>query len=290
MNLVGAALLGAAAGAGIWIAVAALWPWRPALAREVAELDATALINAGPTPAPSLLTDWAGQLGFPSAEMRADLDCLDQQPNHFLRQAVRNLALGAAAGLLVGLLLALAGIATALLAIVTTAAGAGFALIITTALVHQQAEEQRTEYRRLLAAMLDLIAVSLAGGAGIETALNEAITAGHGPQAETVRAVIAKARLTRTTPWEALAELGQRIGIAEYTQLAAAIGLAGTEGARVRDALTARADTMRGNRQAAVEGGEAETTERMSLPIVELASGFLLFIILAAMATVLSGT
>lgn len=290
MSLAITAVLGAGTGAGIWIAVAALWPWHPALVREVAELDATAISNTGQSPASSLLTDWAGQLGFPSAETRADLDCLDQQPDHFLRQAVRNIALGAAAGLALGLLLAFTGIATALLAIVTTAAGAGFALIITIALVHQRAEEQRTEYRRLLAAMLDLIAVSLAGGAGIETALNEAVAAGHGPQADTVRAMTAKARLTRTTPWEALAELGQRIGVAEYTQLAAAIGLAGTEGARIRDALTARADTMRSNRQAAIEAGEAETTERMSLPIVELAGGFLLFIILAAMATILGGT
>lgn len=284
-----AAVLGAGVGAGIWMTVAALWPWRPMLASEVAELDATAVVG-NTLPASTSLTDGAAHLGFPGAETRADLGSLGQSLPDFMRQTARNLALGVAAGLAVGLLLTVAGIANPPLAIGCAIIGAFFALIITIASTHQRAEEQRTEYRRLLAAMLDLIAVSLAGGAGVETALNEAINAGYGPQADTVRTTIAKARLTRTTPWEALADLGARIGVTEYTQLAAAIGLAGTEGARVRDALTARADTMRGNRQAAIEAGEAETTEKMSLPIVELASGFLLFIILAAMATILGGT
>jgi tight adherence protein C len=289
MNPVTAVLLGAGAGAGIWLAVAALWPWRPALAREVAELDATAVLGDDAWPA-TPLTDRSLRLGFPGDETRADLDCLGEGIPDFLRRTVRRIALGSLIGLACGAALMLAGIANALLAVAATVAGAAFAVIVTVAATHQRAEAQRGEYRRLLAAMLDLIAISLAGGAGVETALNEAIAAGHGSAADTLRSTIAKARLRRTTPWDALADLGQRIGVTEYTQLAAAIGLAGTEGARVRDALTARADTRRGNRQAAVEAGEAETTERMSLPIVELAAGFLLFIVLAAMVTILGTT
>jgi tight adherence protein C len=286
MNPAVAVLLGAGAGAGIWLTVAALWPWRPALAREVAELDATgAVVDDAPLASP--FADRAVRWGFPGEETRADLDCLGQSIPEFLRRTVRGVGLGSVIGLACGTGLLVAGVANALLAFTATAAGAVFGLIVTVASTHQRAEEQRGEYRRLLAAMLDLIAVSLAGSAGVETALNEAVAAGHGPTADTVRSVIAKARLKRVTPWDALAELGQRIGVTEYTQLGAAIGLAGTEGARVRDALTARADTMRGNRQAAIEAGEAETTERMSLPIVELAGGFLLFIVLAAMATIL---
>jgi tight adherence protein C len=60
--------------------------------------------------------------------------------------------------------------------------------------------------------------------------------------------------------------------------LAASIGLAGTEGARVRASLQARAVALRGRQLADAEAAAESATERMSLPVVTMATGFLLFI------------
>jgi Flp pilus assembly protein TadB len=90
-------------------------------------------------------------------------------------------------------------------------------------------------------------------------------------------------------PWDILAALGRRVAVAELHQLAATVGLAGTEGAKVRASLRSRAIALRARQLSDAEGEANAATERMALPIVALFAGFLIFLGYPAMAAVLGG-
>ena len=65
--------------------------------------------------------------------------------------------------------------------------------------------------------------------------------------------------------------------------------LAGTEGARIRASLSAKAQALRSRQMSEAEAAAAAATERMSLPVVILFAGFLLFLAFPAVAHVLTG-
>jgi len=60
-----------------------------------------------------------------------------------------------------------------------------------------------------------------------------------------LRRALDGARLARETPWSALGRLGTELGIGELSELAASVSLAGTEGAKVRASLAAKAASLR---------------------------------------------
>jgi Flp pilus assembly protein TadB len=151
------------------------------------------------------------------------------------------------------------------------------------------ANEHRAALRSALSALLDLTVISLAGGAGLEQSLDDAANVGQGAAARRLRDTLAEARLTRTTPWHAFSRLGADTGVPELEQLAAAVGLAGSEGAKVRTSLTARAAAMRARQVTDAEADAASATERMSLPTVGLFAGYLLLIGYPAVAAVMAG-
>jgi hypothetical protein len=105
--------------------------------------------------------------------------------------------------------------------------------------------------------------------------------------AERIRGALRTAHLTRTTAWSAFAHLGAETDVAELTELAATAGLAGTEGARIRASLSARATALRSRLLAETETAANQATERMSVPMFVLAAGFLLLIAFPALAGVL---
>src|SRR2546430_2310858 len=56
---------------------------------------------------------------------------------------------------------------------------------------------------------------------------------------------LADARITGTSQWEALGQLGDQLGIEELKDLAASLALVADDGAKVRESLGSRAETMR---------------------------------------------
>lgn len=188
MNPLIAAVFGALIGTGIWVTVAALAPWRPALADEIAELDPV----RGNTPRTESgrFTSLAVRTGFPPEKTVADLACLDQTLAWFWQNLARNAAVAALTGAAAGLGLASIGCTSTALALVLAAAGLLVALPLTIADLHQRAELERRDYHRALTVLLDQIAVSLSGGAGVDTALAEALEIGKGPQFSRLREAI----------------------------------------------------------------------------------------------------
>jgi Flp pilus assembly protein TadB len=151
------------------------------------------------------------------------------------------------------------------------------------------AADKRRGFRHALSAFLDVVAVSLASGRGVDTALNDGVRAGHGwPFAELERA-LSEARLLGESPWTALARLSRAIGVPELAELAASAALAGNEGARVRSSLAAKARAIRVRGLAEVEGAAQSATERMTLPVVLLMVGFIVFLGYPAIDRVING-
>ncbi|WP_245985291.1 type II secretion system F family protein [Streptomyces tateyamensis] len=155
--------------------------------------------------------------------------------------------------------------------------------------LRQRAARYRDEVRHALSTFLDLTVVALSGGAGVEQALTAAANAGHGAAFAAFRRALSQAEVTRTPPWTPLGELGERLAVPELSELAATTALAGHEGAKVKASLTSKAATLRAHLLAEAEAEAASATERMSLPVVLLFAGFLLFIGYPALAHALSG-
>jgi Flp pilus assembly protein TadB len=123
----------------------------------------------------------------------------------------------------------------------------------------------------------------------VDQALDDAAKVGSGPAFAELRYALAEAGLARIPPWDVLATLGRRIALPELIQLAGSIGQAGTEGAKVRGSLRSRAVSLRQRQLSDAEGEANAATERMSLPIVALFAGFLIFLGYPAVAAVLGG-
>ncbi|NNE74300.1 MAG: secretion system protein [Acidimicrobiales bacterium] len=153
----------------------------------------------------------------------------------------------------------------------------------------EQVEERQRSFRQALSSYLDLVTIILAGGGGVESALEGAAEAGDGWVFAELRSALRRARLTRRSPWETLNELGERMDITELRELAASVGLAGGQGARVRQSLSARADALRAATAADFEYRAEVNTEKMVVPVIVLVFGIVLFIAYGAVNAISTG-
>lgn len=155
--------------------------------------------------------------------------------------------------------------------------------------LRSEAADRRKAFRHALSSFLDLVVISLAGGAGVESALRDAAAIGEGWAFAQLRSALDVTMLTGETPWSALGRLGGELGVPELAELAASVSLAGTEGARVRESLAAKAKSLRDHEQSEAEAEAQSATERMALPVVLLFLGFLILIGFPAIDAVLTG-
>jgi Flp pilus assembly protein TadB len=290
-------LAGLGTGLGLWLIVIGLFPRPPRLDKV---LDAP----AGLTPLADdaePMSGWTARwgrpavrllrrVGLPLAATRRDLATVDKPVDvHLAEQATAALA-GVLLPPAAATLLAFGGIGTGLVVPVAASLILGIAGFLAPELsVRGDAAKYRAAFRDALSSFLDLVVISLASGAGVDQALDEAARVGSGSAYSELRYALAEARLARVPPWDILAVLGRRVAVPELQQLAASVGLAGTEGARVRDSLRSRAVSLRDRQLTEAEGEANAATERMSLPIVALFAGFLIFLGYPAVAAVLSG-
>lgn len=154
--------------------------------------------------------------------------------------------------------------------------------------LRSEAKERRTTFKHSLGSFLDLVVISLAGGAGVESALRDAANVGRGWAYSQLRNALEVTALTGETPWAALSRLGDELGVSELVELAASISLAGTEGARVRESLAVKASSLREHALADAEAEAESTTEKMAMPVVLLFLGFLILIGYPAINAVLT--
>jgi Flp pilus assembly protein TadB len=235
-------------------------------------IGATAARPAGPA--------WLARLGARGGARRAhDLAIVGRTPSEHGREQVMTAVALAAIATALGVVLISTGTApSAALVALAVLAAAGGGLVVADLTLRSTAQARRRAMRHALCAYLDLVNVLLAGGAGIETALEAAAGAGDGPAFALLRDELVRSRSLRRSPWDGFAELGERLGVAELTDLAASVRLAGEHGARIRTSLIAKATSLRERELAQIEADAQAATERMGLPTVLLFVGFVLLL------------
>jgi Flp pilus assembly protein TadB len=152
-----------------------------------------------------------------------------------------------------------------------------------------KAADRRRSFRHAFSSFLDIVSISLAGGRGVDSALHDGAEAGRGWAFDELRSALLEARLLGETPWARLGRLGQDLAVPELGELAASAALAGDEGARVRNSLAAKARSLRLHGLADIETAAQAATERMTLPVVLLMLGFIVFLVYPAIEQVLHG-
>ena len=289
-------LLGAGCGAGLTLLVYGLRPPAPSLSQALTRLNAAPA--APPVALPGDTTGWQARAGRPLARILASFGLPGPRTaRHLLvleRSAESHLAekaLGLIAGLLVPPLLsalaALEGIhlgylATGWFALLGAAAG----FLAPDLAVRQKATARRLDIRHALSAFLDLTVITLAGGAGIESALTQAAATGDGYAFAQIRKALSHAQHLRLPIATSLGRLGEELDIPALSELSASLALAGSEGAKVRASLTAKSVALRAHALAEAEAAAQSATERLSMPTVVMVLGFLLFLGFPAVAKI----
>lgn len=169
------------------------------------------------------------------------------------------------------------GFAPGLLA-VAVVAGCAVGFAHPTLRLRRLARRRRRQFEHALSSYLDLVNVVLAGGSGIESALEAAGDAGDGWVFEELRGALVRARATRRSPWVALGELGTALGVDPLTELASSVQLAGEQGARIRSSLAAKAAALRARQLTQIEADANAASERMGVPTVLMFVGFLILL------------
>jgi tight adherence protein C len=164
--------------------------------------------------------------------------------------------------------------------------GAGLGFLVPELTLSSEARESRRAFRHAYGAYLDLVNVMLAAGAGPESALHIAADSGAGWAFVEIRNALAAARATRKSIADAMGQLGDELEVSELNELAASVALVGSQGARIRASLTAKADSLRSQQVSETEAQAESATERMTIPVVVLLFGFLLFLAYPAVVSI----
>jgi len=282
-------LAGGLAGGGLALVASGLRPPRPALADVLDRLSRPAVAPVGGRRRLDLaLARPLTRLGLPRPGTRADLAICDKDPaEHLAQQLV--IAIAAMVGFgIVPMLWGLGGQLPLWLALIGTA----LAVRTSAARLHAAAEARREQMRETLSTLLDLVGGGLAGGAGVEQALDEALHELSGPAALRIRRELVAAAQTRGASrvpmGTALRQLGEQIGVTELTELATAVEQA-AQGAPVAETLAVAARTLRARATAQMERAAHARSAQMSMPIMLFGLGYLIFLIFAAMGTISAG-
>ena len=291
-------IIGAGVGLGLLLIAYGLVPRRPPLAQALADLldpAPTGSLSGRETVADRSRSLLADRLSRLLAAVGVDLGRLDADlrvTGRTIEQHLFEKATAALAGVLLPpatvLMMRLGGAAVPLSAATVGAVllGAG-GFVLPDVLLRQQAGERRRDFRFALSAYLDLNHILLAAGAGVESAVDKAASAGEGWAFDEIRRALARGRLPGSSPWAAFSRLGEQLDLPELRQLAESLLLAGTQGAKVRTSLEARAASLRARDLSEMEADADAATERMAVPTVLMVVGFVIFVGYPALTQIL---
>lgn len=298
-------LAGALLGLGLFLLIRALVPSKPDPVSAVARIDAmrqrqshftaTAAETAPLRGTNKLKHDLGLQLdefyrrqGWQIRSVRADLALLDRSVEDFLATKVLLAGFGAVFGPFVFVGLWFIGVhLTVVMPVWLALLFAVVCFLLPDLEVKGLAEKSRRDFRRVLGSYLDLVALNLTGGRGLPEALMTASEVSDGWALRRIRNTLTDARVMGTSQWTALSRLGDELNVDELKDLGAALALVAEDGAKVRDSLSARAETMRHRELSEIEGQAGAKSQSMLVAQMLIAAGFMVFLMYPAIARVM---
>jgi tight adherence protein C len=297
-------LLAAAVGfaAGLWLLLSTVWPATPPLDAALQQLHATGRPTTGSVPgtAPDRAATvragrwWLRHLsgaGVSDDTTLRDLAVLHRPLEVHAGVTVFAAMSGAAVGpFIYGTALAAGTLLPVIVPLWMSVVGIAGGALVPRLVLRAEAAKARRDFRHALGAYLDILVLLLAANEGPEGAMEAAARAGTGPAFMDLRRATIEARLSASTIWAQLDELGATIGVDELREVAAAGNLAGEQGAAVRKSLIAKARSLRATSLSAAESDARRRSNAMFAPIVVMGIGFLLFLIYPLITNLEIGT
>lgn len=227
--------------------------------------------------------------GINLGSLRRDLSLMGRSLEGHLATTVLTGLIGFMTPVVVSTILTVGGISFG----IPASAVLGFVLalvfaVIPTLTLRSNAADRRRDFRHVVGSFLDLVAMNLAGGRGVPEALQAASSLSDGWGMVRIRDTLLTARLHGVTPWAALGELGDEVGVEELRDLAAALALVAEDGAKVRESLAARAASIRRRELAEIEGKAGQKSQSMLVAQLLLCVGFLIFLVYPALVDVMT--
>ncbi len=154
-------------------------------------------------------------------------------------------------------------------------------------IVRGQARDARRDFSTAVGSYLDLVALERTADGAPAQALHRAAQVADSWPFARIRQSLDGARLSGMPPWQALADLADRLGVDDLRDLADILTAAGDDGAAIDTALTAKAASLRTRHLAAAKAAANTASEKLTLPAVLLCFGFLLLVCYPALTRVL---
>lgn len=265
--MIWAAVLAGSCGGGLLLVARALAPPPRSLRVMSSELREQRAVRSS---AGSTRRWWeriAGRLGSGQSLRRAaDLSVLGRTPTRHTLDQLGYAVVFATCGLLPGVVAPATGVDVPVLSIVGVAIVFGASgWLYPEVEVRSRARAARRAWAEALTVYVDIVGISLAGGAGVEDALMVASQAGSGPQFEELAATLRAAQTRRRKLWLALDDLGARGDIVPLRELSSAVDLAAESGSRIRETLLAKAGALRIRQLTDAEAEAQKSSETMGI-------------------------
>jgi Flp pilus assembly protein TadB len=273
-------VMGGCFGLGIWLLVRGMFPAPVTLAERLARHADSEVRPDSPTALRSL---W-GRIGLwllrnVKGEVLDQVDAdLAVTGRDLESHAVDKLNAGIGGAVLITIFLTLLGLIGSGLAIVVVLV-VGFALsyLVPDVDLRRQAATRREEFSEALNAFVSLVAVSISGGSGVNTAMDDVVGIGGGWCFDALRQSIEEANLHGESPWAGFDRLGRRLGVVPLIELAGALSLAGNSGARVTETLRARAASGQERELAEALASAEKKSESLNIPVAAMVLGWVVF-------------
>jgi hypothetical protein len=155
--------------------------------------------------------------------------------------------------------------------------------------VKKHAQQARAQFRAALRAFLKLVAQERAARGSPTEALEEASRSWHGWPYQLIHTEVLRAELAGQPPWDALRELGSRLGVEELRSMAEIVSTA-ADGAAVFDTLLAEARNLHHAELSDQQAEANAASERLIQPIGLLAFGFVVMILIPPLLRLFGST
>jgi Flp pilus assembly protein TadB len=144
--------------------------------------------------------------------------------------------------------------------------------------VRSTASQHRRDFRHALSCYLQLVVLEREAGAALGAALEEPTKIADTWAFRRIGQALERARRGGQQPWQALADLGEHLGIHDLHDLAYTAKVAGGEGAKTRDILNAKITSMRREASTATRSQANTRTTTMWVPVSLLMLGFVVLV------------